>query len=171
MPASPALLDALEQVEVTTSDRDRSGFQLRFAAGRSGPAELADYPLLAGSDLNVFCGEGVSFRGCRFFKPRSGGNLTNADLTEADLSDAVFDGADFSGAKLVGAKMPRSDLRGTRFAGAGLRFELKPHIFMRTEFRDYVTMFPTQIITPAPGAKFGKILNDIVPTVSVSYEK
>ena len=54
VPASPALLEALEQVEVTTSDRGRSGFQLRFAAGRSGPAELADYPLLAGSDLNVF---------------------------------------------------------------------------------------------------------------------
>jgi hypothetical protein len=56
-------------------------------------------------------------------------------------------------------------------AGAGLRFELKPHIFMRTEFRDFVTPFPTQIIAAAPGAKFGKILNDIVPTISVSYEK
>ena len=54
VPASPALIEALEQVEVTTSDRGRSGFQLRFAAGRSGPAELADYPLLTGSDLNVF---------------------------------------------------------------------------------------------------------------------
>src|SRR5580698_6118820 len=55
--------------------------------------------------------------------------------------------------------------------GAGLRFELKPHIFMRTEFRDFVTPFPSQVIAPAPGAKYGKILNDIVPTVSVSYEK
>jgi hypothetical protein len=55
--------------------------------------------------------------------------------------------------------------------GAGLRFELKPHIFMRTEFRDYITPFPEAIIAPAPGAKFGKILNDIVPTVSISYEK
>ncbi|HET9117743.1 MAG TPA: hypothetical protein VFN75_06675 [Pseudonocardiaceae bacterium] len=54
VPASPALLEALEQVEVTTSDRGRSGFQLRFAAGRSGPTEGTDYPLLAGSDLSVF---------------------------------------------------------------------------------------------------------------------
>ena len=55
--------------------------------------------------------------------------------------------------------------------GAGLRFELTPHVFMRTEFRDYITPFPEAIIAPAPGAKFGKILNDIVPTVSLSYEK
>jgi len=56
-------------------------------------------------------------------------------------------------------------------AGAGLRFEIRPHVFMRTEFRDYITAFPTQIIAPAPGAKFGKVLNDFVPMVSFSYEK
>jgi hypothetical protein len=56
-------------------------------------------------------------------------------------------------------------------AGAGLRFELRPGLYMRTEFRDYITAFPTQIIAPAPGAKYGKILNDIVPTVGLSYEK
>jgi len=56
-------------------------------------------------------------------------------------------------------------------AGVGLRFELRPHVYLRTEIRDYVTGFPTDIITPAPGAKFGKILNDVVPSVSVSYEK
>jgi len=56
-------------------------------------------------------------------------------------------------------------------AGAGVRFELRPGLYVRTEFRDYVTPFPTQIIAPAPGVKYGKILNDIVPTVSLSYEK
>jgi hypothetical protein len=55
--------------------------------------------------------------------------------------------------------------------GAGLRFELKPHVFMRLEFRDYITPFPSQIIAPAPGAKYGKILNDVVPMASISYEK
>jgi hypothetical protein len=55
--------------------------------------------------------------------------------------------------------------------GAGVRFELRPGLYVRTEFRDYVTAFPTQIIAPAPGVKYGKILNDIVPTVSLSYEK
>jgi hypothetical protein len=56
-------------------------------------------------------------------------------------------------------------------AGAGVRFELRPGLYVRTEFRDYITPFPTQIIAPAPGVKYGKILNDIVPTVSLSYEK
>jgi hypothetical protein len=56
-------------------------------------------------------------------------------------------------------------------AGAGVRFELRPGLYVRTEFRDYITPFPSQIIAPAPGVKYGKILNDIVPTVSLSYEK
>jgi hypothetical protein len=55
--------------------------------------------------------------------------------------------------------------------GVGLRFELRPRVFMRTEIRDYITPFPEQIIAPAPGAKFGSILHDVVPTVSISYEK
>lgn len=56
-------------------------------------------------------------------------------------------------------------------AGGGLRFELKPRIYMRLEVRDYITPFPEKIIAPAPGAKYGKILNDVVPMASISYEK
>ena len=55
--------------------------------------------------------------------------------------------------------------------GAGLRFELRPRLVLRTEFRDYITAFPNQVIAPAPGAKYGSILNDFVPMVGVSYEK
>jgi hypothetical protein len=46
VPAPPLVVDALERVEVTTSDTARSGFQLVFATGRSGPADLLDFPLL-----------------------------------------------------------------------------------------------------------------------------
>jgi len=56
-------------------------------------------------------------------------------------------------------------------AGAGVRFELRPRVYMRLEFRDYITPFPEKIIAPAPNAKFGKILNDFVPMASISYEK
>jgi Outer membrane protein beta-barrel domain len=55
--------------------------------------------------------------------------------------------------------------------GAGLRFALTPHVFLRTEIRDFISPFPDQIIAPAPGAKYGKLLNDLVPMVSISYEK
>jgi len=55
--------------------------------------------------------------------------------------------------------------------GAGVRFTLSSHVYLRAEFRDYITPFPKDIITPAPNTKFGSILNDFVPMVSVSYEK
>jgi hypothetical protein len=51
--------------------------------------------------------------------------------------------------------------------GAGFRYPIARRIFLRAEFRDYVTPFPTQLITPAPGAKVGSILNDIVPMVGI----
>ena len=48
LPAPPTLVEALQSVEVTQSDEGRSGFQLSFAVGRSGPLDLFDYqPSLA----------------------------------------------------------------------------------------------------------------------------
>ncbi|RMH81595.1 MAG: hypothetical protein D6681_17970 [Calditrichaeota bacterium] len=47
VPAPPSLTQALESVEVTHSDDRRSGFQITFQAGRSGPAGAMDYPLLS----------------------------------------------------------------------------------------------------------------------------
>jgi hypothetical protein len=46
VPAPPLLMENLDRVEVTTSDTARSGFQLVFTAGRRGPADLVDFPLL-----------------------------------------------------------------------------------------------------------------------------
>jgi hypothetical protein len=54
VPAPLPLADALQQVEVTHSDEGRSGFQLQFAAGRSGPLDLVDYGLLANPLLKPF---------------------------------------------------------------------------------------------------------------------
>jgi hypothetical protein len=53
--------------------------------------------------------------------------------------------------------------------GGGLTYQLAPRIFLRAEVRDFITMFPTQLITPAPGIKFGSLLNDIVPMVGITY--
>jgi hypothetical protein len=54
LPAPPTLAEALESVEVTHSDEGRSGFQLSFAVGRSGPLDLVDYPPLLGPHLRPF---------------------------------------------------------------------------------------------------------------------
>jgi hypothetical protein len=53
--------------------------------------------------------------------------------------------------------------------GGGLMYQLGPRIFLRAEIRDFITAFPTQLITPAPGMKFGSLLNDIVPLVGITY--
>jgi hypothetical protein len=47
VPAPPPLMEALESVEVTHSDEVRSGFQITFQVGRSGPADLLDYALVS----------------------------------------------------------------------------------------------------------------------------
>jgi hypothetical protein len=53
-PAPLPLTEALVGAEVTHSDEGRSGFQLTFQVGRSGPSELTDFPLLAGPLLRPF---------------------------------------------------------------------------------------------------------------------
>jgi len=52
--------------------------------------------------------------------------------------------------------------------GGGLRFGLSRNVFLRTEFRDYITAFPKTVITPAAGVKVGDLLQDLVPMVGLS---
>jgi hypothetical protein len=55
--------------------------------------------------------------------------------------------------------------------GGGVKFALSKRVFLRTEFRDYITAFPTAIITPPSGSvKYGKILHDFVPMVGLGFE-
>lgn len=54
VPAPPSLMEALDKVEVTHSDEARSGFQITFKVGRSGPLDLLDYSLLANPLLKPF---------------------------------------------------------------------------------------------------------------------
>jgi hypothetical protein len=55
--------------------------------------------------------------------------------------------------------------------GGGVKFRVSPHVTVRAEVRDYLTPFPKELITPAPGSKIGSWLNDIVPMVTIGYEK
>lgn len=54
-------------------------------------------------------------------------------------------------------------------AGAGVNISLSRRMYLRAEFRDFITMFPKEIITPAPGAKYGRFLQDFVPMVGIDY--
>ncbi|HWB84079.1 MAG TPA: hypothetical protein VG675_08065 [Bryobacteraceae bacterium] len=52
--------------------------------------------------------------------------------------------------------------------GGGIKYVIRRNIFLRTEFRDYITPFPTELIAPAPGAKISGLLHDFVPMVGLS---
>jgi hypothetical protein len=54
--------------------------------------------------------------------------------------------------------------------GGGIKFAVSHRVFIRTEVRDYITAFPTDLIAPAPGTKFGSILHDIVPMVGIGVQ-
>jgi hypothetical protein len=55
--------------------------------------------------------------------------------------------------------------------GGGVKWALTRKVFLRTEFRDYITAFPKGIITPpGPGTKYGLLLHDIVPMVSLGIQ-
>ncbi|MGD0496799.1 MAG: hypothetical protein ABSC23_00015 [Bryobacteraceae bacterium] len=54
--------------------------------------------------------------------------------------------------------------------GAGVKYAITRKIFFRTEFRDYITPFPTQVIAPALNATFnGNWLHNIVPMAGLSF--
>jgi hypothetical protein len=53
--------------------------------------------------------------------------------------------------------------------GGGVKWRLTKKVFLRTEFRDYITAFPTELITPpGPGIKYGRLLHDFVPMIGIS---
>jgi hypothetical protein len=53
--------------------------------------------------------------------------------------------------------------------GGGFTYRLTRHVYLRAEVRDFITPFPTKVLTPAPGIKYGSILQDLVPMVGFSY--
>jgi hypothetical protein len=56
-------------------------------------------------------------------------------------------------------------------AGGGFTYQLGPHLIFRAEVRDFITGFPTAVLTPPTGVKYGTWLNDIVPMVGISWVK
>ena len=53
--------------------------------------------------------------------------------------------------------------------GGGLIFNLGTKVAFRAEVRDFISAFPNNVITPPPSVTYGKLLQDIVPMVAVSY--
>ena len=53
---------------------------------------------------------------------------------------------------------------------AGVKVRIGERLFIRGEVRDYVTQFPTELIAPPAGVKYGTLLHDIVPMVGIGFE-
>jgi hypothetical protein len=54
--------------------------------------------------------------------------------------------------------------------GAGVKFAISRKVYLRTEFRDYITAFPKEVLTPPTGTKYGTLLHDFVPMVGLGFE-
>lgn len=53
--------------------------------------------------------------------------------------------------------------------GGGFAYRLSNRLYLRAEVRDFITPFPTALLTPAPEVKFGSLLQDLVPMIGLSY--
>jgi hypothetical protein len=51
----------------------------------------------------------------------------------------------------------------------GVKVRVSSSVSLRFEARDFVTQFPTNVLTPPPGVKYSKWLNDVVPMVSLVF--
>ena len=51
--------------------------------------------------------------------------------------------------------------------GGGLKYAISERWLLRLDLRDYLTPFPTGVIAPAPGSKFGGWLHDFVPVLGI----
>jgi len=54
LPAPPTLVEAIKSVQVTHKDEGRSGFQIVFEIGKSGPLDFLDYPLMMNPLIRPF---------------------------------------------------------------------------------------------------------------------
>jgi hypothetical protein len=61
--------------------------------------------------------------------------------------------------------------RGLLTVGGGFACALGSNVLLRAEVRDYMTTFPTAVLTPPPGVRYGNWLNELVPMVSIVFQK
>ncbi len=70
----------------------------------------------------------------------------------------------------VGLLTKMQDLKPLISVGAGIKFAITPSFQLRVDVHDYLTPFPTNVVTPAAGTKGGSgWIQDIVPMFGLSY--
>ena len=56
-------------------------------------------------------------------------------------------------------------------ASVGFTCRLSSKLSLRGEVRGFTSGFPTSVLTPPQGVKYGSLLNEVVPMLSLVYEK
>lgn len=54
-------------------------------------------------------------------------------------------------------------------AGGGLKIAISNTVAFRVDVHDFITPFPTKVITPGPGASISGWLHNVVPTAGISF--
>lgn len=62
-----------------------------------------------------------------------------------------------------------NELRPMVSFGGGLKIGITDHLSVRAEFRDYMTAFPTKIVTPNVNSSSPAFLHNYVPNAGLSY--
>jgi Outer membrane protein beta-barrel domain len=62
-----------------------------------------------------------------------------------------------------------TEVRPVASFGFGVKARIGANWMLRAEVHDYLSPFPTKVITPNTGSKVGGWMNDIVPMVGISY--
>lgn len=60
-------------------------------------------------------------------------------------------------------------VKGLFSVGAGVKYTLRENVLFRVDVHDYLTPFPTAVITPVGGATIGGWIHNIVPTAGISF--
>jgi len=62
-----------------------------------------------------------------------------------------------------------TQVKGLLTVGGGVQVKVAPHVFVRAEFRDYITPLPKLVITPVPSAKVGGWVHDFTPLGGIGF--
>lgn len=54
-------------------------------------------------------------------------------------------------------------------AGVGVRYRLRDHVYVRVDFLDYLTPFPSNLFVGAPGSTESGIFHQLTPTIGITF--
>ena len=93
---------------------------------------------------------------------------TGLDVVGYDIDEATAAAASASGFPV--APTDEAALHGADLVVLAMPLPQVPDALQSlAPHRDYITAFPKEIITPAPGTKYGTLLHDFVPMVGLGF--